>query len=170
MPLIVRWPGRTPAGAVDDDSVLGGVDLLPTACRLAGVPLPAGLELDGEDVSAALRGAAHTRGRPLHWEWRFSITGHPMHRSPMLAVRDGRWKLLLNPDRSRVELYDIPRDPMELANLAPAHPDVVESLAARALAWRATLPPGPTSPDAGSNAYAWPAPIAPTDAGEPQRR
>src|SRR5581483_9845478 len=43
MPLIVRWPGHTPAGGVDDESVLGGVDLLPTFCLLAGAPLAASL-------------------------------------------------------------------------------------------------------------------------------
>jgi N-acetylgalactosamine-6-sulfatase len=79
-----------------------------------------------------------------------------MHKSPMLAIRDGRWKLLLNPDRSRLELYDIPADPMELHNLAGEQAEVVERLASRALAWQATLPPGPVSPEAGSNAYPWP--------------
>ena len=38
MPLIVRWKGHTPAGRVDDESVLGAVDLLPTLCLLAARP------------------------------------------------------------------------------------------------------------------------------------
>ncbi len=160
MPLIVRWPGHTPAGRVDDDSVLGGVDLLPTFCRLAGAPLAASLaaELDGEDISDAFAGHVHRRTKPLLWEWRFSIPGHPLHKSPRLAIRQGHWKLLLNPDYSRVELYDIPADPMELSNQASHHPDVVSELAAKVLEWQATLPPGPVAPEAGSNAYPWPRP------------
>jgi hypothetical protein len=76
--------------------------------------------------------------------------------SPRLAIRDGGWKLLLNPDRSRVELYDIPRDPMELHDRAGQHPEVVDRLATRALDWSLRLPAGPVSPLAGSNAYPWP--------------
>ena len=82
--------------------------------------------------------------------------GEPFHKSPMLAIRDGDWKLLLNPDRSRVELYDIPRDPTQLNNVAEHHADVVERLAAQVLAWQQTLPEGPVEPSAGKADYAWP--------------
>jgi N-acetylgalactosamine-6-sulfatase len=74
----------------------------------------------------------------------------------MLAIRDGKWKLLMNPDRSRVELYDIPRDPMELDNQAAAQPEVVARLQSKLLAWQKTLPPGPVEPGAGQNDYPWP--------------
>src|SRR5690606_36345164 len=93
-PFIVRWPGRVPAGAVDDGSVIAGVDFLPTVCALAGIELPAGHALDGEDRSAVLRGAAGPRAKSIHWEWRFRVAGHVWNRSPMLAIRDGDWKLL----------------------------------------------------------------------------
>jgi arylsulfatase A-like enzyme len=156
LPLIVRWPGRVPAGRVENASVLSGVDLLPTCCALAGVSLPPDEELDGEDTSDALTGGHHQRTKPLLWEWRFGIQGHVLNKSPMLAVRQDKWKLLLNPDRSRLELYDIPADPMELTNLATQQPALVERLATQALTWRDTLPLGPVAPDAGSNAYPWP--------------
>jgi len=160
-PFLVRWPGRTPAGAVDNESVIGGVDLLPALCRLAGIALPAGIELDGEDVSEAILGKPHARRSPLMWENRYPVYGHVLDMSPMLAIREGRWKLLLNPDRSRVELYDIPADPTELNNLAERRPDVVARLSRRLLAWRKTLPPGPVDPLAGSNRYPWPEPVRP---------
>ncbi|MBN2291924.1 MAG: sulfatase-like hydrolase/transferase [Pirellulales bacterium] len=158
MPFIVRWPAITPKGNVDDKSVIGGVDWLPTICRLAGVELPGGLNLDGEDMSAAIRGTSTTRSKPLMWEWRFKIFGHILHRSPMLSIRDGKWKLLMNPDRSRVELYDIPADPSEMNNLAAENVEVVERLAKTVLAWQKTLPPGPVEPVAGKNDYPWPQP------------
>jgi hypothetical protein len=74
----------------------------------------------------------------------------------MLSVRDGHWKLLFNPDRGRVELYDVPKDPSELNNLAAANNTLVERLAGRALAWQSTLPKGPVDPAAGKNDYPWP--------------
>lgn len=155
-PFIIRWPGTTPAGEVDYDTVIGGADLMPTFLGLAGVAMPSGDGFDGEDMSRVFRGETVARQTPLMWENRFPVYGHVIHKSPMLAIREGRWKLLMNPDRSRVELFDIPSDPTELDNVAEHHPDIVERLAAQVLAWQKTLPPGPVDADAGSNAYPWP--------------
>ncbi len=156
VPFIVRWPGKTPAGAVDNDTVISGVDFLPTIARLAGVDLPAGIHLDGEDLSAVFRGKPLGKARPLMWENRYPVYGHVLDKSPILAIRDGKWKLLMNPDRSRMELYDIPRDPSELDNLARERPEVVARLSRLVLGWQATLPKGPVDPDAGKNSYPWP--------------
>jgi N-acetylgalactosamine-6-sulfatase len=157
VPFILSWPaGGAAGGVVDDDTPLCSVDLLPTFCALAGVECPDGLSLDGEDMSGAVRGTPQQRTTPLMWEWRFSIAGHCINKSPMLAIRDGRWKLLINPDHDRVELYDVPADPMELDNRAEQHPDVVTELGEQVLAWQATLPEGPVDRSAGSNAYPWP--------------
>jgi N-acetylgalactosamine-6-sulfatase len=157
LPWIVQWPGKTPAGKVDNSTVFGGVDFLPTVCRLAGIDLPAAPRLDGEDLSEALRGKpVRSRKRPLLWEWREPVYGSVLNNAPMLAIRDGNWKLLMNPDRSRVELYDIPRDPSEVNNRADREPAVVKRLSAQLLAWQKTLPKGPVHPEAGKNEYPWP--------------
>ena len=156
MPFIVRWPNHTPAGKVDDTSVIAGVDWLPTVCGLAGVSLPGDLRGDGQDMSAALLGRPKERNRPLMWQWRFRVFGDMTNKCPMLAVRDGKWKLLINPDRSRIELYDILADPTEVDNVADRHPQIVRELSAQLLKWQATLPPGPVENMAGSNAYPWP--------------
>ena len=156
MPFIVRWPGHVPAGRVDDTSIVAGVDWLPTVCSLAGVKLPGNLKPDGEDMSAALLGKPKQRTRALMWEWRFRVFGDMAHKCPMLAIREGKWKLLMNPDRSRIELYDIPKGPTELDNVADQHPDIVRKLSERLLKWQKTLPAGPIDKEAGSNAYPWP--------------
>ena len=156
VPFIVRWPNHVPAGRIDEESVLTAVDFLPTLCRLAGVDLPSDYHGDGEDVSDMLRGEPRPRRQPLLWEWRFRVHGDPVHHSPILSIRDGDWKLLMNPDQSRVELYDVPRDRMELKNLADRHPEIVDRLAARVLEWQATLPQGPVDPAAGQVHYGWP--------------
>jgi N-acetylgalactosamine-6-sulfatase len=158
LPFIVRWPNRVSAGRVDDKSVVTAVDFLPTLCRLAGVDLPAGYQPDGEDVSDILLKQSRPRTKPLFWDWRWNVIGTVLNRSPRLGIREGDWKLLMNPDRSRVELFDIPRDPSELNNLADRRPEVVKTLSEKLLAWQRTLPQGPVQPTAGSNAYPWPRP------------
>jgi N-acetylgalactosamine-6-sulfatase len=146
-PLVVRWPGRVKAGAFDQTSVIGSVDLLPTVCALTGVNTPQGVTLDGEDVSDLLLGGTpRPRKAPLYWEWRSRVAGNPAFTPPPLAVRDGPWKLLTKLDRSGPELYDIPSDPAEEHNLAAAHPDLVARLTDLALSWKATLPPGEEKP------------------------
>jgi len=154
-PCLVRWPAAIPPGRVDKDSVLTGVDFLPTMAKLAGVSTPPGHALDGEDRSTAFESPA-ARSKPIYWEWRFNIAGHVINRSPMLAMREGDWKLLMNPDRSRVELYEIPRDPSELNNRAPEKPEIVARMSPKLLAWQKQLPPGPVEPAAGRNDYPWP--------------
>ncbi len=159
VPFVVRWPGQVPAGRVDRTSVVASVDLLPTLCTLAGAAVPdeAAAKVRGENATAALQGQADWgRRTPLFWQWRFRVFNHPWNRCPQLAVREGPWKLLLNPDRSRVELYDISADPGEQNNVAGQRPEVVEALAEKVLAWEKTLPPGMIEPAAGRNDYPWP--------------
>jgi N-acetylgalactosamine-6-sulfatase len=112
VPGIIRWPGNVPAGVVESKSVMAGVDWLPTVCKLAGVRIPAAHKLDGEDMSDVLLGKSRPRVKPLMWEWRFRIAGDPFHHSPMLAIRNGDWKLLTNPDRKPT-----PTSPRHLSTL-----------------------------------------------------
>jgi len=134
-PFIVRWPGRVPAGRIDATSVLNIVDFAPTFCRLAGATMGDDFSPDGEDVAAALFGEPFVRTQPMFWH-------HPTagDRSPTLAVRDGDWKLLMNPDGTRFELYDLAIDVGEQTNLAVEHPEVTVRLREQLLAWFATLP------------------------------
>jgi arylsulfatase A-like enzyme len=145
MPFLVRWPGHVPAGYVDKTTVLSAVDLLPTFCSIVGVKLPDGAAFDGDDLSAALTGTPQTRTKPLFWEYGrneifFRYPGNPHDRSPNLAVRDGRWKLLLQSDGAGAELYDVQSDPRETMNFAEQHPEVAERLTKSVLAWRQSLP------------------------------
>lgn len=156
VPGIIRWPGHVPAGVIDDTSVVAGVDWLPTVCKLASVSIPPEHKLDGENMSDVFLGQPRARVTPLMWEWRFRIAGEPFHHSPQLAIRDGDWKLLLNPDRSRVELYNLKRDLTQLNNVAEKHADVVTRLSERVLTWQKELPAGPIDPGAGQMNYTLP--------------
>lgn len=143
MPFIVRWPGKTPAGRVDEKSLISSVDLFPTLCQLAGVPLPKNNAFDGEDLSAALLGKSTVRERLIHWEF-----GHPKthanesnkKNSPNLAVREGKWKLLVNADGTFVELYDLESDRNETRNMAKEKPEIAHRLTDAVMKWKKTLP------------------------------
>ncbi|MES2599045.1 MAG: sulfatase-like hydrolase/transferase [Verrucomicrobiota bacterium] len=156
VPGIISWPGHVPAGRIDQQSIVSGVDLLPSLCSLAGVKIPEDHTLDGEDMSDTWTGETRLRKRPLMWEWRFRIAGEPFHHSPELAIRDGQWKLLMNPDKSRVELYDLNQDLTQLNNVAEHHPDIVERLGSQVTMWAKTLPEGPRDPGAGKMNYPMP--------------
>ncbi|MEQ1829747.1 MAG: sulfatase-like hydrolase/transferase [Pirellula sp.] len=149
VPGIARWPGKIPAGRIDESSVVAGVDWLPTVCELAGCPIPQKHVPDGESVADILQGQSRTRKKPLMWEWRFRIAGEPFHHSPELAIREGDWKLYLNPDGSRKELYNMKSDLTQLDNVAEHHPEVVTRLSQMAIEWAKQLPDGPRDPGAG---------------------
>ena len=137
---LLRWPGHVPAGRVDETSVLSGVDWLPTVCKLTGVPVPPTVQPDGEDVSDIWLGQSHPRSKPLHWEWLFRVQGDD-YTPPMLAIRDGNWKLFVNHDGSQAELYDISKDISEEQDVATQQTEVVKNLSAKALEWAKSLPP-----------------------------
>ena len=71
-------------------------------------------------------------------------------------VREGDYKLLLNPDNSRIELYNILTDPGELSNLAGQEPELVKLLSEKALNWFQDLPESPWDETAGQNGWNWP--------------
>ncbi len=138
VPFLVRWPGRTPAGAINDTTAFTAVDLLPTLSAAAGITLPSDYRGDGEDLLAALKGQLVKRTKPIFWDW----TGKAAdpHWWPRLAVRDGDWKLLLTADAQRFALHRLTTDRAEAIDLAKDHPEIVARLTQLALAWKATLP------------------------------
>ena len=150
-PLVVRWPGIVPAGTVNHATVIAAVDLFPTLCALAGLPVPDTVKFDGENLAAAFCGAAVMRTKPLFWEYgrrpaasgpavirAFPYPDEPQSKSPNVAMRDGQWKLLVNADGSGAELYDLAADPNEATNLVTL--PVAGRLREAALAWRKSLP------------------------------
>lgn len=153
MPFVARWPQKITAGALDEQTLFSGVDLLPSFAVLAGAKPVA---FDGEDVSAVFHGRPVNRQKPLFWENRFPVYGAVAHQSPMLAVCKDNRKLLMNPDGSRVELYDSSKDPSELNNLAASHPMVVADLKQKLMSWHRSIEPGFVHPDAGNKNFNWP--------------
>jgi arylsulfatase A-like enzyme len=144
VPCIAWGPGLVPAGVTNDATVLGAVDLFPTLCALCRAAPPKGYKPDGEDLSPALLGKAVTRTKVLFWEYGRNDKSFAFpkgaDRGPAVAVREGNWKLLVNADGTRAELYDLAADPNEARDLAGTRPDVARRLTALAVAWRKSLP------------------------------
>ncbi len=141
IPFIVRWPGVVPAGKTDETSVLTAVDLLPTFLEIAGVGLPDGFQPDGQSAVAAFKGEAFTRSKPILWEWKGGVSKD--YTWPTLGIRDGRWKLLVNKEQQKMELYDLENDWAEMREVSTGYPEVVQRLSRKLDAWKGSLPTTP---------------------------
>jgi len=62
-PLIVNWPGVSPAGRVCDD-LIDSTDFLPTFAAVASAKLPANTVLDGHNFLPQIQGE---KGQPRDW-------------------------------------------------------------------------------------------------------
>ena len=163
VPLIVSWPGRVPAGAVEESPV-NLIDVVPTLLRLQGLPRPAAMQ--GEPLATVTDAAPRTAtfseygagGAPCTLadvealerphgleaakatlQWREAEGRRKM-------VRTAAWKYVTDPvgpapggdaARDLDELYDLARDPHELVNLAadPAHAGRVAEMRRLLLEW-----------------------------------
>lgn len=88
VPLIMRWPGRLPAGRRVHDLV-ELVDVLPTVLGLLDVPAPPGLH--GIDLSGLAAGAPGARGREV------VFSEYPENEEAM--ARSDRYKLIVGSGR-----------------------------------------------------------------------
>lgn len=112
VPLIARWPGRIEAGK-STDHISAFWDLMPTACDLAGIATPKGI--DGISYLPTLLSKPQKRHDYLYWEFK-----------AQRAVRMGHWKAVQRSPKEKIELYDLSSDLGETTNVAAAHPDVVK--------------------------------------------
>ncbi|TWU55582.1 sulfatase family protein [Rubripirellula reticaptiva] len=142
VPFIVRWPGVVPPGKTDTTSVLTAVDLLPTFLEVASVALPNDFEPDGQSALSAFKGEPLTRTKPIYWEWKGGDSQD--YTWPSLGIRDGKWKLLVNEEQKKIELYDLENDWAEKKDVAADVPDVVGQLSQKLGAWKESLPTAPS--------------------------
>ncbi|MBL8825831.1 MAG: arylsulfatase [Planctomycetaceae bacterium] len=128
VPFMARWPGQIAAGSTSTETICL-TDMLATMAQVVGAKLPDDAGEDSYNVLGALRGESHS----------MPIREATVHQSAagQLAIRQGRWKLIvpLGPERkpilddpTQATLYDLEADPVEQHDRAAAEPEVVARL------------------------------------------
>ncbi len=142
VPLIAAFPGHIPAGT-RSPAFQNLIDLFPTCCAYAGIPIPEGCEgVDQRsawaDPAARVREQVVIEERPAdsHWCQRILI--------------DDRYKLVFYSTGGPGELYEVAADPHHVRNLwdDPAHQDVKHAMLERLLRHEITKTqprPGPSA-------------------------
>jgi N-acetylglucosamine-6-sulfatase len=127
-PLLVWYPGA-PAKTVPE--LVSSVDVAPTLAELAGIPT--GAPIDGRSFVPLLTGPS-----PTTWPRNLLLRGYngglaPGQPPTYWGLRTLRYKYIETVGTGEVELYDLPRDPYELASVAgdPHYAGDMATLAAR---------------------------------------
>ena len=132
IPLIVRWPGKIPAGRVTDRPV-NNSDWVPTLLEFAGGSVDAPATLDGRSIAALLRAEEPGANRTLFWHFpHYTNQGG----RPGGAVREGDWKLIERYENGQLELYNLGEDIGETKNLAGEDPQRAMRMQQALAAWR----------------------------------
>ncbi|RMG40632.1 MAG: DUF229 domain-containing protein [Planctomycetota bacterium] len=127
--LIVVAPGVTRPGT-HTDALVETVDVYPTLCELAGLPVPDGPQpIDGTSLLPVLRDpeGGSVRDHAYHCYPRGKRLGR--------AIRTHRWRLVEwkafdGSGPVDYELYDYLEDPLETRNLAGERPQVLDAMKA----------------------------------------
>jgi arylsulfatase A-like enzyme len=133
VPCLARWPGRLPAGRVNDE-LLSTLELFPTLAAVAAAKPPDGVVLDGFNMLPVLEGRAKSSRTEIFWQ-----------RRKDRAARVGNYKWV--DSAAGKGLYDLSADIGEKHDLSAQNPEVLERLELRFAAWQkemdAAEPRGP---------------------------
>lgn len=119
VPGIMRWPDHIPAGEVRSEPATA-LDVLPTIAEVLDIDL-GDLVLDGQSITPTWRHEPIERRQMFYW----SI---PTPDGMEYAVREGDWKLILDPDGKPVYLFDLSQDHYEVVNRIEQKPDIAARL------------------------------------------
>ncbi|MFH5806117.1 sulfatase-like hydrolase/transferase [Alienimonas sp. DA493] len=150
-PTVIRWPGKIPAGEVNDE-IITAMDLLPTFAKLADASIPTDRTIDGKDVWPTLLGVSGTPHEAFFYYRDNSLN----------AVRSGKWKLHVAGGRP-TQLYDLDSDVGETRNLVEVRPHVVRRLLERLKAFEQDV----AEDDRPAGFVEDPQPLAPASARSP---
>ena len=114
VPCIARWPGKIPAGHVNDSPAVI-MDLFATALAVAGIKASSDRVIDGRDIMPLLTSDAKSPHAAVFGQ----------RAAQLSAVRDSRWKLHVLPPRDNFATLDKPGERW----IDPRGPDGVTILA-----------------------------------------
>ncbi|MHC2066352.1 sulfatase-like hydrolase/transferase [Bremerella sp. T1] len=112
VPMMVRWPGKLPAGTTSE-SVVSSLDIFPTVAK--AIEQSPKNNLDGLDIVNAIQTPESTQDRTLYWR-----------QGKRAALRQGHWKLVApngHQEPSDWELFNLQDDVGETHDLSesPEH-------------------------------------------------
>ena len=132
VPLIVRWPGKVEAGAVEETPVIL-TDLHPTILSATGLDLNSTIPNDGHNLLPLLKGKEKLKNRAVYWHY----PNFAFHRDNRLgsAIREGDHKLIHFYDTDSVELYNLKNDISEKNDLSGKMPQLASRLKNKLKVW-----------------------------------
>ncbi len=160
VPASVRWPAGF-SGGRKIDTPAAYIDVLPTVMNALGISDHGGKPVDGVTLLGVLKGEYDIPARDLYF-----YVGNRGPANEQVAIISSQWKLIvLGPniergtgEKNRVLLFDILHDPHEENDVSADHPDVVDELSKRLVAFRQLQPVDAVHPSAqGRNNFRAPA-------------
>lgn len=149
VPLIVRYPGKIPAGSRSDVPVISH-DWFPTFCDIIGISpgkiaaSPGRIdissdretEIDGLSLKSLLYEGAAPERETLYWHF-------PHYRQknvvPYSIIRKEDWKLIKRYEGKTFELFNLAADPSETTDLSESQPEKVKELNIDLEGWLQTV-------------------------------
>ena len=124
---MARWPGHIKSGSVVDQA-FWSPDILIACAKLAGVPLPSDIVLDGKDPLPILTTGARSKHESLYFEYRTHA-----------ALRKGDWKIVRERPNRPWQLYNLREDLAESNDLAGKRSEKLSELERVFEEWRRTF-------------------------------
>ncbi len=130
VPFAMRWSGHVPAGT-DYDEPVSSLDILATIAGITHAPIASDRPLDGVNLIPYLQGKQ--KGQPHEvlylrkWDQK------------RYAVRKGDYKLVINSENNKPELYNLETDIAETNNIIRSNPEIAEELDQLRLNWVSEL-------------------------------
>ncbi len=150
-PFIVNCPGMIPSGIVSDE-LIDFTDIHPTFCELANIKADSKFKYDGKSLVNAFLGKKYFSEK----KWIMGMGSHPAViengrvanacKFRDRAIRDKKFKVYVEKDRTISQLYDIQIDKTETNNLINSSRSEVKSALKRFKKILSSLPKQDSSP------------------------
>ncbi len=114
VPFILCWPGQIPGARVDRQHLVSGLDVVPTICDYAGVPVPP--RVRGDSLRPILS------DHPVKWRESLVVEladdNRDKTRKGRAIITAGYKYAVYSGGKNREQLFDRANDPGEMKNLA----------------------------------------------------
>lgn len=132
VPLIIKHPKIGKAG-IQSDLPVSSVDMYPTILNMVDAPELIADDIEGINISPAIRGETMTRGA-IYWHFPH-YSNHGMQ-SPGGAIREGDYKLLEYFENGTVQLFNLKNDIGEQTDLSKIEIGKTKELKIKLQQWR----------------------------------